>query len=87
MFLQVFLLSIVLVGLAVAGFAIKMFFIKGAMFKKQCSSSIKDHKGNHLECAGGGSCHNPVVDEIEYQKTTPTSRLNIRKLHNAAISE
>lgn len=87
MFLQVFLLSVVIVGLAVAGFAIKMFFIKGAMFKKQCSSSIKDHKGNNLECAGGGSCHNPVVEEINYQRNTATSRFNIKKIQDAAVSE
>ena len=88
MFLQLFLLSVVIVGIAFAGFAVKMFFQKDGMFKKQCSSSIIDKKtGKHLECAGGGSCHSPVVEEINYQQHVPTSRLNIKKLHDAAAAE
>ena len=36
--MKVFLLALGLLGLAIAGIAIKMFFIKGGMFTKQCSS-------------------------------------------------
>jgi len=88
MFVQLFLISIVIIGLAFAGFAIKMFFIKDSMFKKQCTSSLKDKRtGKHLQCAGGGSCHSPVVEEINYQKNTPTSRLNIKKMWDAIETE
>lgn len=88
MFIQLFLLSVVIVGIAFAGFAIKMFFIKDSMFKKQCTSSLKDKRtGKNLQCSGGGSCHNPVVEEINYQKNTPTSKYNIKKLWDAAASE
>jgi hypothetical protein len=62
MLLQVFIIAIALVGLAFAGFAIKMFFIKGAEFKKQCSS-VDPATGKKLACGcgeGGGSeaCEN-----------------------------
>lgn len=39
MYLKLILLSIALIGIAFAGIAVKMFFIKGAEFKKSCSSA------------------------------------------------
>lgn len=88
MFIQLFFLSVVLLGIAFAGFAIKMFFLKNGQFKKQCSSSIRDPKtGKKLACAGG-SCHtSSVVEEINYQKKSPISRRNIRIMTKEAISE
>ncbi len=88
MFVKLFLLSVVILGVAFAGFAIKMFFIKGGMFKKQCSSSITNPKtGKKLACASG-SCHtSSIVEEINYQKKSPISRKNIRIMTEEAISE
>ncbi len=88
MFIKLFLLSSIIIGIAIAGFAIKMFFQKDAMFKKTCSSSIVDkNTGKKLSCAGGGSCHSPVVEEINYQKNSPISKVNIKKLMDAASSD
>jgi hypothetical protein len=60
--LQVFIIAIILLGLAFAGFAIKMFFIKGAEFKKQCSS-VDPTTGQRMACGcgdgdGGEACEN-----------------------------
>lgn len=88
MFLQLFLVSVALMAIAFSGFAIKMFFVKGSMFKKQCTSSIKDPKtGRHLDCVGGGSCHNPVMDEVNYQKRSPISKTNLQKMIKSATLE
>lgn len=46
--MQLFILTLIIVGVAVAGIAIKMFFIKGATFKKSCSSETPD--GKRLGC-------------------------------------
>jgi hypothetical protein len=56
MYVKLILLSIVLIGTAIAGLAVKMFFIKGAEFKKSCSSASP--KGGKMGCAcgGEGSC-------------------------------
>jgi len=88
MFIKLFFLSIVILGLAFAGFAIKMFFLKGGQFKKQCSSSIKDPKtGKQLSCSGD-SCHsNEIIEEIDYQKNSPISKRNIRKMTDAIESK
>ncbi len=88
MFLQLFILSVVIIGIAFSGFAIKMFFVKGSMFKKQCTSSIKDPKtGRHLGCVSGGACHNPVMDEVNYQKKSPISKTNLQKMIKSATFE
>ena len=70
MFIQLFLLSVVLLSVAFSGFAIKMFFLKNGQFKKQCSSAIRDPKtGKRLSCAGG-SCHTTsrIIEKIKIQK-------------------
>lgn len=85
MFWQLFLVSIALIAIAFSGFAIKMFFVKGSTFKKQCTSSIRDPKtGMHMGCVGGGSCHNPVMDEVNYQKKSPISKTNLTKMIKSA---
>lgn len=64
MYLKLILLSVVIVGIAFAGIAIKMFFIKGSVFKKQCSSV--DAHGQRIGCAcGGGSCDRKVEQHAE----------------------
>lgn len=60
--LKVFLIAIIFLGLAFAGFAIRMFFIKGAEFKKQCSS-VDPATGKRMSCGcgegdGGETCRN-----------------------------
>lgn len=88
MFWQLFLLSIALMAIAFSGFAIKMFFVKGSTFKKQCTSSIKDPKtGRHMGCVSGGACHNPVMDEVNYQKKSPISKTNLTKMIKSATFE
>jgi len=48
------LFAIIILGIAVAGIAIKMFFIKGATFKKVCSSGLLDPKtGKPMSCSCG----------------------------------
>ncbi len=57
MYLKLILLSVVLLGIAIAGFAVKMFFIKGAEFKKSCSSTAPNGERLGCVCGGGeGSC-------------------------------
>jgi hypothetical protein len=88
MFVKLFLLSIALLAIAFSGFAIKMFFLKNGQFKKQCSSSIRNPKtGKKLACAGG-SCHTTrIVEEVNYAKTSPISKRNIRIMTEQATSE
>lgn len=50
MFLQLVLISIILVAIALAGLAIKMFFLKGGELKKQCGS-VDPKTGNRLSCS------------------------------------
>lgn len=52
---KIILLAIVLVGIAFAGIAIKMFFIKGAEFKKTCSSSVDPKTGKPMSCSCGSA--------------------------------
>ena len=88
MFLQLFIVSIALMAVAFSGFALKMFFVKGSTFKKQCTSSIKDPKtGRHMGCVSGGACHNPVMDEVNYQKKSPISKTNLTKMIKQATFE
>ncbi|MBW7847651.1 MAG: hypothetical protein H3C41_06160 [Bacteroidales bacterium] len=57
MYLKLILLSVILIGIALAGFAVKMFFIKGAEFKKSCSSTTPNGERLGCVCGGGeGSC-------------------------------
>lgn len=64
MILKLLLITIILVAIALAGIAIKMFVIKGAEFKKQCSS-VDPTTGQRLGCscggAGDGTCRNDVA--------------------------
>lgn len=88
MFLQIFLISIAVIAIAFSGFAIKMFFVKGSSFKKQCTSSIKDPEtGRHMGCVSGGACHNPVIDEVNYQKKSPISQTNLTKMIKSATTD
>ncbi len=50
MILKLLLLTIVLMGIAFALIAIKMFFVKGAVFTKTCSSDLDTHDGKKIEC-------------------------------------
>ena len=50
MVLKLILISVVLVGAAIALIGIKMFFIKGAVFTKTCSSDIETSDGTSLGC-------------------------------------
>ena len=58
--LKVIYLSIILVAIAVLALAVKMFFKKGGMFTKSCSSI--DAKGNKVPCtckdSGPEKCEN-----------------------------
>lgn len=59
-YLQLFLITILLIGIAFAGIAIKMFLKKGGEFKKACSS-VDPITGQRLGCSCGsneGSCDN-----------------------------
>jgi len=61
--LKILIPAIVLIGLAFSGIAIKMFFIKGAQFKKTCSSV--DPEGKKIGC----SCTSNIHEECDnYQK-------------------
>lgn len=59
--LKLILVAIILLLLAFGGIAIKLFFIKGAEFKKSCSS-INPETGARMGCSCGGgedaSCEN-----------------------------
>jgi len=50
MIFKLILLSVVLMAAAFAMIAIKMFFIKGAIFTKTCSSDIETKEGTSLGC-------------------------------------
>ncbi len=56
MYLKLILLSIILIGIALAGFAVKMFFIRGAEFKKSCSSTTPNGERLGCVCGGESSC-------------------------------
>jgi hypothetical protein len=62
MLLNVFIISIILLGLAFAGFAIKILLTKNGEFKKSCSS-IDPETGQAYGCScgsadGGEECEN-----------------------------
>lgn len=62
MFLNVIIISILLLGLAFAGIAIKIIFTKKGEFKKSCSS-VDPATGERYGCScgsadGGESCRN-----------------------------
>ncbi|HPR56998.1 MAG TPA: hypothetical protein PK915_01345 [Bacteroidales bacterium] len=74
--LQLFVISIVLIGLAVAGIAIKMFLIKGGEFKKSCGR-VNHSSGKRVACTCGKSetenCSNQHAhhhDEVEFEEIT-----------------
>jgi hypothetical protein len=48
--------AILLIALAFAGIAIKMFFIKGAQFKKTCSS-VDTGNGEKIGCSCTSNTH------------------------------
>lgn len=50
MIIKLILISIVFVAIAFALIAIKMFFVKGAVFTKTCSSDLDDGHGKKMEC-------------------------------------
>ena len=50
MIFKLILLSVILMAAAFAMIAIKMFFIKGAIFTKTCSSDIETKEGTSLGC-------------------------------------
>jgi len=50
MIFKLILISVVLLAIAFALIAIKMFFIKGAIFTKTCSSDIETNDGVSLGC-------------------------------------
>lgn len=50
MILKLLLITVVLIALAFALIAIKMFFVKGAVFTKTCSSDLEDDHGKKMEC-------------------------------------
>jgi hypothetical protein len=56
--LKLLIPAIILIGLAFLGIAIKMFFIKGAEFKKSCSS-VDVGNGQKIGC----SCTSDVHEE------------------------
>lgn len=71
MYLQILLLSVILLGIAIAAIAIKMFVKKDGEFKKQCSSVDPD-TGKKLGCTcegqpGDGSCRKD--DEKKLKKS------------------
>lgn len=50
MIFKLILITVVLMAIAFALIAIKMFFIKGAIFTKTCSSDIETNEGTKLGC-------------------------------------
>lgn len=50
MILKLILITVVLVAIATALIAIKMFFVKGAVFTKTCSSDLDDASGKKMDC-------------------------------------
>ncbi len=48
--IKIIILAVIIVMLAFAGIAIKMFFIKGAQFKKTCSS-VDPLTGQKMGCS------------------------------------
>jgi len=52
--LKLIVVTSLLLGLAFAGIAIKMFFIKGAEFRKSCSS-VDPNTGKRMGCSCGGA--------------------------------
>ena len=67
MFLEVFLIAIVLVGLAIAGIAIKMFVKKDGQFVKTCGS-VDPKSGKIVGCTcgeeEGKTCENKIREEM-----------------------
>jgi len=59
--MEVFLLSVLIVGLAIGGIAIKMFFKPGATFTKTCGSKFDPQTGKPIEC----SCHSQVPEDCK----------------------
>lgn len=50
MILKLILITVVLIAIAFALIGIKMFFIKGAMFTKTCSSDMETADGKKMDC-------------------------------------
>lgn len=66
MYLKPILLSIGLIGIAFAGIAVKMFFIKGAEFKKSCSSAGAGGQKIGCACGGEGSCERSSLKDHDH---------------------
>jgi hypothetical protein len=60
--LKILIPAIIIIALAFSGIAIKMFFIKGAQFKKTCSSV--DPNGKKIGCSCNSNT-NETCDNIE----------------------
>jgi len=50
MILKLILITVVLIAIAFALIGIKMFFIKGAIFTKTCSSDMESSDGKKMDC-------------------------------------
>ena len=61
MALQIFLITVVMVGLAFAFIGIKMFLQKGGMFTKSCST-VDTSTGEKIGCVCGGGDEKQCVN-------------------------
>lgn len=61
--MKLFLFVLLIVGFAFAAIAIKMFFIKGSVFTKSCSSM--DVNGNKIGCTCGDKSPEEKCDKWE----------------------
>ena len=50
MILKLILVTVVLMAIAFALIGIKMFFVKGAVFTKTCSSDLETSAGKKMDC-------------------------------------
>lgn len=50
MIFKLILITVVLMAIAFGLIAIKMFFVKGAVFTKTCSSDLESHDGKKMDC-------------------------------------
>ena len=69
--LKIIILSIIIIGIAVLALAVKMFFIKGGMFTKTCSSI--NEKGEKVPC----TCQKSGEDKCENYKHYPQNTSEI----------
>ncbi len=59
--MELFLLSVIIIGFAIAGIGIKMFFKHGGTFTRKCGSSFDPITGKPAKC----TCQNKTSEDCE----------------------